>query len=1009
MFIHIDRGEFSMRRKDSEGKQSNNNRTRHSRKRVALLFISVLLIVSMLVWPIMSFSSDNMDAEAAYEMTDEESNNAETDTKTLITGTEYSLAAQPADPADEDSAANVTEESAESTFAPDQLAYNSDQLADTEETAPSFSIVVSQDGQQIKKVDGSTVEIAGKSAKNNEWTISCDPEGCASIDSTSQQNVTLTAASAGTVELVHKYGKKKLNYSETFTVTISQQSAGGNISDEDSQAEPAAEGGLTVSVKDTGMKKKLSDYHVVVTIATGDYDGEANLLQAYHIYLADKDNKEVSADELKADGKNLNLQVTLTYDELPNWFSKAKEIKHYKNSTNRKEQFISGVKFDNSEKEITFNVHGFSDFVIMQNDSDSNSPDDGSADTAEQGSILSSLKDSSGNTVNVDPNAANSWQVVDQGYEGNAPENKTVYGTDSYQAVRVQKNVIPTGTENEFLVDLSIDTKLLMSQYLQYAEYQATTSNNYHGEPLGSVVDAMTGNEKVGVSGDPASGYPNSANFTIQDSSGNVIAENVKLYWSQANNVTFYLKTSAGKYILMGLTVRKGGSNTVRLSSEAEKYIYEDVMKLISLDGVSDTMGNHIEYLETVAGDYETPPTYDADTHTLRWIPVMKSNPQENTTKDGNTVTTWSLNVAELVYKVRLKVQDDGFNSCASNMQSEVGDDESYKVNENAVLSYKTSVGGETNEGKAEFQKPYVRGLLYDYQIKKVDQDEKALPGAKFSFNGQGNNKTVTYNLTGVSGDDGMVSWTHGVDSYKSTGTATSYPGVAWGTYTVKETAAPSGYKMDDIWKKGKDITLCYTTAKDSLTANGTHMVFKEGSDKFVTVKNTKIPEEAVKIIKVDADNNSKLLSGAVFSVVQKLGSDSSDENIGSWTSGSGGDSGKEIGVVYDGSLQYGTYTLTETEAPAGYNKLSGDVTVTVGDGSVTYQLPGGESPVTASLQEPDKEASADNPYVVYISNKTGSVLPYAGGTGTRLLISGGAAMTAIALLLYMIHRRRVY
>ncbi len=310
------------------------------------------------------------------------------------------------------------------------------------------------------------------------------------------------------------------------------------------------------------------------------------------------------------------------------------------------------------------------------------------------------------NSFSVDSDAANAWQVVDQGFSGNAKENKTSVGSDSYGAVRVQKNVIPTGTENEFYVYLSIDTKLLMSEYLRYAQYQATTSNNYHGEDLGTVVNAMTGNERAGVSGDASSGYPNSAKFTIEDSSGNVIAENATLYWSQAENDTFYLKTSTGKYILMGVEVRKNSANTVRLSAEAEQYIYGDVMKLISLDSVTDTMGDYIEYLGPSAGDYSSadPPSYSEESRTLTWHPVMKSNPQEQTAQSGNTITSWSLNVAELVYKVRLNVQNDGFNSCASNMQSGVNDKESYAVNRSASLSYQTNVGTQTESGTAAFQ-----------------------------------------------------------------------------------------------------------------------------------------------------------------------------------------------------------------------------------------------------------------------------------------------------------------
>jgi len=687
------------------------------------------------------------------------------------------------------------------------------------------------------------------------------------------------------------------------------------------------------------------------------------------------------------------------------------------------------------------------------------------------------------NSFSVDSDAANAWQIVDQGFGGNTPENKTSVGTDSYGAVRVQKNVIPTGTENEFYVYLSVDTKLLMGEYLRYAQYQATTSDNYHDTKPGTAVEAMTGNEKVGVSSDSSSGYPNSAKLTIEDSSGNVIAENVTLYWSQANNVTLYLKTSTGKYILMGVE-GENSPNTVRLSVEAEQYIYEDVMKLVSLDSVTDTMGDFIEYLGPSAGDYSTadPPSYSEESRTLTWNPVMKSNPQEQTTQSGNTITTWSLNVAELVYKVRLNVQNDGFNSCASNMQSGVNDKESYAVNRSASLSYRTNVGTQTESGTAAFQQPYVRGLLYDYAIRKVDEKGQPLDGAEFSFAGSGNGSAaVSYSLTGTSsGADGMVSWIHAAGSSKNEGTAADHPGVPWGTYTATETKSPDGYEMDDAWETGQSVTLCYTANADSLTASGTRMIYRNGNDPYVTVTNTKIPVTPVKIIKVDMTDQTKLLSGGEFSVAytaadtrksqsgkakdsgqysltqdsgsgqnsliqdsgsgqdsqlrnsdsgqdgliqdsdsgqerSQSGSDSqrdmaangtdSGSDSGTWTSGSG----ENLGIIYSGSLSYGTYTLTESKAPDGYSSMSGTVTVTVAEDSVTYSQTdnGGGQPQTAPLQDPGRAASPDNPYVITVSVNPGVELPETGGSGRFPYTLGGAVFLTAAALMYGFRKRR--
>ena len=59
--------------------------------------------------------------------------------------------------------------------------------------------------------------------------------------------------------------------------------------------------------------------------------------------------------------------------------------------------------------------------------------------------------------IAAEDDAANTWQVVDGKYEGNAAVNKTVSNDD----VRIQKNVIPTDVENEFQVYMGIDAKCM--------------------------------------------------------------------------------------------------------------------------------------------------------------------------------------------------------------------------------------------------------------------------------------------------------------------------------------------------------------------------------------------------------------------------------------------------------------------------------------------------------------------------------------------------------------------
>lgn len=72
--------------------------------------------------------------------------------------------------------------------------------------------------------------------------------------------------------------------------------------------------------------------------------------------------------------------------------------------------------------------------------------------------------------------------------------------------------------------------------------------------------------------------------------------------------------------------------------------------------------------------------------------------------------------------------------------------------------------------------------------------------------------------------------------------------------------------------------------------------------------------------------------------------------------------------------LGAGTYYLTEIQQPAGYNKLSGPVTVVIDE--------------NGKVRVGESEA---NP--VKVENKTGTVLPSTGGAGTTMIYLVGAVL----------------
>lgn len=86
--------------------------------------------------------------------------------------------------------------------------------------------------------------------------------------------------------------------------------------------------------------------------------------------------------------------------------------------------------------------------------------------------------------------------------------------------------------------------------------------------------------------------------------------------------------------------------------------------------------------------------------------------------------------------------------------------------------------------------------------------------------------------------------------------------------------------------------------------------------------------------------------------------------------------------------LSAGTYKLEETKQPAGYNKLSGPVTVVIdNDGNVTVD--------------------GDNADPVKVENKTGTVLPSTGGAGTTMIYLVGAVLV-LGSGVVLVTKRRV-
>ena len=162
----------------------------------------------------------------------------------------------------------------------------------------------------------------------------------------------------------------------------------------------------------------------------------------------------------------------------------------------------------------------------------------------------------------------------------------------------------------------------------------------------------------------------------------------------------------------------------------------------------------------------------------------------------------------------------------------------------------------------------------YKLIVKKVDATNptKGLPGARFHV--ESTNSSFSKDI--VTGADG---------------TATIFPLEA-GTYAVTETYAPDGYEIDNA---GPEYVV--------LPSNGSKTVT-------VTFTDTPIVTASGSIRKVDADDPTRGLAGAVIKI------EGVDNNFtGTYTTGAGG---ALTGVPWS-TMPIGSYTATEVTAPEGY------------------------------------------------------------------------------------------
>ena len=193
---------------------------------------------------------------------------------------------------------------------------------------------------------------------------------------------------------------------------------------------------------------------------------------------------------------------------------------------------------------------------------------------------------------------------------------------------------------------------------------------------------------------------------------------------------------------------------------------------------------------------------------------------------------------------------------------------------------------------------------------------------------------------------------------------------------------------------KGKEFTVTYYAKvnKDAVVTENNKAELEYGNNPGDTTKTTpveaKTPTYPLDINKIKAGTTDERLAGAKFKLYSsKTDADANNDTKAIKVSGSNGNyvvdptssttefvsvdsiTGEGYNLRVNG-LASGTYYLVETEAPAGYNKLTAPIKVEITKtGDETWTI--------------SKDGTEESDKIIDVENSTGSILPSTGGMGT--------------------------
>lgn len=608
------------------------------------------------------------------------------------------------------------------------------------------------------------------------------------------------------------------------------------------------------------------------------------------------------------------------------------------------------------------------------------------------------------------PSVNTAWQITEGQYSGRSRDDKTGFDGDSdgEMDVYLQKNVVPTATENEFLVYLSMDKKMTMEQFLHESIIVITTSRSYHTVPVGTIYTDIRGRSSNLLQHNEQGGYTNQYYVKINIYQDQNSSEPIYTYYDwrygdtpNCSQGTVFLNAPGLGYMVAQQSVNfnysgGGTGNPFTLDLYLDALNMDFAMYNTVFDSVEDQLGDYVSFVEFVNADGSV--GYDETAKTITWVPADNES-VISPIEAGPPVSGWENNISQLVYRVRLNVQKKFFISCADTLSSpeaSVQMGESYPTNSFATLNYhkeplEKAVGTPSGALTASYPVPEVRGLLYNITFSKENEYGRNLPGAVFGIYKEDGETPVT-------GTDGKPYTITTSDTEIS-----RFQDLPWGTYVIKELSPPAHYSAptDSSWP----VTVCYTSGRTQTLAqdlSDPHNLRYTGNDngdgKWIIVNSRNEYVYQVRVLKTDESGNP--LKDVRFTITDPGDMTATLEEQ---TDASGR-------ISFSGTFHPNIeYMLSELAAPDGYNALPANIHFKLLDDPATDQQAVelvNEEQLGGLVELSLSEESGAPILMIEVINQAGYVLPETGGPGSTLFTLSGLFLVG-STLVYRYHARR--